>query len=241
VAFSHSHSGIRSSPSADRDGHFGITTFRKSELEARMSLSLLRGDPLEACKSYRFRTGPKPGSFKNVEQGGACTISCSKAANNIYDLEASDSAGSDYFYPWLQRGVGWVRVPKTISEGTSVMTGGVNGCTLVVSETLGHYYFYHDGDSKYLTAGQVVGNEIARVEPKDYDKFEMGNKLFRATLADTIQAGKEINGDLSYGHFVIAVRKGGKFGFYVTGVMSINGLTALPYAITPLIVTFGGD
>jgi hypothetical protein len=46
-------------------------------------------------------------------------------------------------------------------------------------------------------------------------------------------------GDVSYGHFVVAIKKNGRYGMYATGIMSLNGLKKLPFGVTPCIVTFG--
>ena len=208
-----------------------------------MSLALLRSDPMNACLANVYRTGPNPGSFTGagaMVEGGGCTIGSNEVNTGFFDLKATASnyASYDYFYPWLQRGVGWVQVPKNAPDGTIVMTGGVNGCTMVVTELLSSYYFYHDGDSKYLYPGMTTGNEVARVSPKDYDPLGWANKIFQSKLHEGARAGVVPVGDVSYGHFVVAVKKDGRFGMYSTGVMSFNGLTKLPVGLSPCIVTF---
>ncbi len=207
-----------------------------------MSLSTLRSDPKNACMRNVYRTGPASGSFTgagDMVEGGRCTITSGEASTGFFDLKATaKTTGTDFFYPWLRTGVGWVKVPKNVADGTIVMTGGVNGCSLVVSEQTTDYYFYHDGDSKYLKDDMVVGNEIARVAPKDYDPLGWGQKTFESALQKAAQTGVKPVGDVSYGHFVVAVKKDGRFGFYSTGVMSLNGLTKLPIGLSTCIVTF---
>ena len=208
-----------------------------------MSLATLRSDPQNACLRNVYRTGPAPGSFTGqgaIVEGGRCTIAATEVTTGVFDLKAiaSNYASTDYFYPWLRQGVGWVQVPKNAPDGTIVMTGGVNGCTLVVTEFLSNYFFYHDGDSKYLYPGLTTGNEVARVAPKDYDPLGWGQKAFESALQQAARGGKKPVGDISYGHFVIAVKKNGRFGMYVTGVMSLNGLTKLPAGPYSCIVTF---
>jgi hypothetical protein len=199
-------------------------------------------DPVSSCFRNVYRTKPADGSFTGagaMVEGGRCTIGETEVQTGFYDLRAtSASGGSDYFYPWMRTGIGWVTVPKNVPDGTIVMSGGVNGCTLVVTEHGDDYYFYHDGDSRYLTAAQMTGSEVARVRPRDYDPLGWGQKKFMAALEEASRAGVRPKGDTSYGHFVIAVRTGGRFGFYSTGVMSLNGLTKLPFGVTPCIVTF---
>ena len=118
-----------------------------------MSLATLRSDPQNACLRNVYRTGPAPGSFTGqgaIVEGGRCTIAATEVTTGVFDLKAiaSNYASTDYFYPWLRQGVGWVQIPKNVPDGTIVMTGGVNGCTLVVTEFLSNYFFYNDGDSK---------------------------------------------------------------------------------------------
>lgn len=208
-----------------------------------MSLSLLRKSPLEACRLNVYRTGPQPGSFDahgSLVEGGPCSINATKFGHMAFELRAvaSNYASNDYFYPWLQRGVGWVQVPTSVPDGTLVLTGGVNGCTIVVTQLLGHYYFYHDGDSRHLYPGLTTGTEVARVTPADYDPGDAANRLFQDRLASLAASGTRPAGDLSYGHFVVAVKHKGRFGLYVTGLMSINGVSKLPSDTSPCLATF---
>jgi hypothetical protein len=212
-----------------------------------MSLDLLRADAKSACMQNVYRTGPAGGSFTekgDLVAGGRCVVSASAAGKQkgFYDLTATTTAGisNDYFFPWLQRGVGWVAVPKAVPDGSIVMTGGVNGCTIIVTEQGTNYNFYHDGDSSSIKPGQVVGTEVARVAPKDYDPFGFAARTFQNALADAAKAGVKPVGDVSYGHFVVTVKQGGRFGMFVTGVISLNGLSKIPNGWgTSLIVTFG--
>lgn len=208
-----------------------------------MSLALLRRSPLDACRSNVYRTGPQPGSFTGQGQlveGGPCSLNVSQFGDGAFDVKAvaSSYASSDYFYPWLQRGVGWVKVPKSVPNGTIVLTGGVNGCTIVVTELLGDYFFYHDGDSRHLYPGLTTGREVARVGPADYDPGDAGSNAFQQRLAALAAARTQPSGDVSYGHFVIAVKHAGQFGLYVTGLMSLNGFSRLPSDASPRLATF---
>lgn len=203
-----------------------------------MSLKNLRSDPTAACNANVYRTTYAV-SAQTPTVGGRCTISETTAAKGFYDLAASSSAiGTDYYFPWVRTGVGTVSVPKGVPDGTIVLTGGLNGCTIVASEFGNNYHFYHDGDSKYLKDTDITGNELARVEPKDYDPLGWGQKQFENALQEASEAGIAPKGDVSYAHYVVAVKRQGRFGFYATGLMSLNGLTKLPFAHTTCIVTF---
>lgn len=209
-----------------------------------MSLKTLRGDPAAACRYNVYRTGPAEKSFSEsgrMVEGGKCTIGGNDAGPSVYDLKAvaNNYSSTDFFYPWMRTGIGWVKVPKSVADGSVVMTGGVNGCTLVVTETGTDWYFYHDGDSKYLKPSDLTGTEAARVGPNDYDPNGIGQKAFSDALAKGAAAKVKPVGDVSYGHFVVSVKKDGRFGMYVTGVMSFNGLTRLPAGPSVCVATFG--
>lgn len=212
--------------------------------EAPMSLAELRSNPADACNRYVYRTGPNPGSFSThgaIVEGGMCTIAQKAISAGFYDLKAvaTGYAGTDYFYPWLQRGIGWVQVPKSAPDGTIVMTGGVNGCTIVVTELLSNYFFYHDGDSSHLYPGLTTGREVARIAPQDYDPGDAANTAFQQALARAAASGQRPSGDLSYGHYVIAVKSKARFGLYATGLMSLNGLSRLASGDSSCLATFG--
>ncbi len=209
-----------------------------------MSLAALRTDPETSCLRNVYRTKPAPGSFAgrgSFVEGGLCSVAEVEVEPGIYDLVATEQytgifasvtdyfrPSTDYFYPWLQTGVGWVKVPKAVPNGTIVLTGGVNGCRLVVTDSGADYYFYHDGDSKYLTGAMLTGNIVADVRPSHYDPLGIGNKIFEDALLNSIATQTDPSGDVSYGHFVIAVKLNGRFGMYKAGLMSFNGLTRLP-------------
>jgi hypothetical protein len=50
------------------------------------------------------------------------------------------------------------------------MTDGLNGCTPLVSEDSHNFYFYHDGDSKYLKSDLVRGSILTKITPNEYDQ-----------------------------------------------------------------------
>ncbi|MEM9059092.1 MAG: hypothetical protein AAGD13_01400 [Pseudomonadota bacterium] len=192
-------------------------------------IAKLRLNPLSVVQSGGLRTGPKSGSFSGVQQGGNCQISESDAGGGITDLEAKSGAGTDYFFPWLQRSFTWVKVPKNAPNGTIVMTGGVNGCSLIVSELGTDYYFYHDGDSKYLPIGHasIKGTEVVRIKPSDYDPGDSTNKIFQGLLKSNQKAGIAFSGDLSYGTYVVFVKVGGQYTVVSSPIISVNGLMHL--------------
>lgn len=192
-------------------------------------IAKLRINPVSFVQANGLRTGPKAGSFSGVQQGGNCQISEADAGGNVTDLQAKSGAGTDYFFPWLQRSFTWVKVPKAAPDGTIVMTGGVNGCSLIVSEHGTDYYFYHDGDSKYLPTGHasIQGTEVVRIRPNDYDPGDGTNKIFAALLASNAKAKLPVSGDVSYGTFVIFVKVSGQFIACSSPILSVNGLMHL--------------
>ncbi len=208
-----------------------------------MSLATLRADPINACMANVYRTAQAAGSFAaagNLVEGGRCAIAARSPASGFFDLSAQeDGNGRDYFFPWVRQGVGWVRVPGNAPDGTIVMTGGLNGCSIVVSQDGGDFRFYHDGDSRHLTPQMIVGTELARVGNKDYDPLGWGEKAFRHGLEDMRRRNVTPKGELSYGYFVVGVKVAGRFGLYCTGAMVMNGLHRLPIGLSTCLTRFG--
>ena len=207
-----------------------------------MSLSTLRADPMNACMGAVYQTVPQSGAFTgtgNMVEGGSCRIAATSPAPGVHTLTASEAAdGGDYFFPWVARSVGWVKVPKAAPDGTIVMTGGMNGCAFVVTADATHYYFYHDGDSRYLTPQMTTGAEVARAANKDYDPLGWGQKIFLRAGEEMRSRNETPQGPFFYAHYVIAVKAAGKFGLYATGLMSANGLQRLPIGLSPRITSF---
>src|SRR5258706_14959368 len=103
-----------------------------------MSLATLRSNPATAAMTNVYRTSPGkdiPIGAGTLVEGRKCMIGATEVQTGIFDLVAHPDksyAIVDYFYPWMRTAVGWVKVPKAVPDGTIVMTGGVNGCTIVV-------------------------------------------------------------------------------------------------------------
>lgn len=194
------------------------------------TLANLRLNPAQVVRAGGVRTGPNAGSFSGVQVGGRCQLAES-VANGITTITAQENSGTDYYYPWLQRNYSYVVVPKNVHNGVIVATGGLNGCSLIVSESGANLYFYHDGDSKYLPVGSaaIQGNEIARIKPSDYDPGDVVYKSFSATLSSYSKRGLPApSGEISYGIFVIWVKVGGNFVAVNSSVISIGTPISLP-------------
>ena len=190
----------------------------------------LRLNPRPICVANGIRTGPEAGSFVGTQQGGQCQINEASDGTDVYTLTATAGAGTDYYFPWLQRSWTYVRVPQNVPNGTIVMTGGVNGCSLIVSDDHNDYVFYHDGDSKYLPVGsnKIVGNEIVRIVPADYDPNDYTQTVFTSYLQSYKKAKLPMpSGDISYGNFVLFVKVNGQFDACATAVLSLGKPMAL--------------
>lgn len=187
-------------------------------------------DPKLIVKSTAIRTGPAGKSFVGTQVGGRCELS-ETSTGGVYTLSATENKGTDYFYPWLQRSFGWVKVPKSVPDGTIVATGGLNGCSLIVSRKGDDLYFYHDGDSKYLpvNSASIEGDEIIRIKPNDYDAGDVVHKSFVATMSSYSARGLAMpSGDVSYGIFVIWIKVSGEFVAVSSSVVSVGSPIALP-------------
>jgi len=188
------------------------------------ALSDFRKDPESAIDRYDFmvdaregfKTTPIPGSSR-CEYGGPCAIREGKTVNGVTRLLVSN-AGDDYFFPWVNRGVGEVKVPAGAANGTIITTGGMNGCALVVTKNGPHFVFYHDADSRYL--GQLrapVGTPVCTVAPKDYmGPINIGESLVRGQLGN------------AYLHQLLIIKSGGKWKVFSCGIVIGPGLDTPP-------------
>ncbi len=137
-----------------------------------VKLDKLRRDPKAAVSEYGFVVAGSA-NYDGRMEGGPCTISCKPLGNNIYELTPSSGAGADYYFPYVpqgtQEGVGQCRVPSGARDGTIVLTGAMNGCSLDVRRSGGDLVFRHvaNGASKdYLK--QNDSNLMCRVDHKAY-------------------------------------------------------------------------
>ena len=202
-----------------------------NRLEIKVTvLENLRRSPAAVVKTNGLRSQPAGNSFSGTQVGGRCNLT-EDASGNMSTITATENSGTDFFYPWLQRSYGWVKVPKMVHDGVIVATGGLNGCSLIVSEKGGDLYFYHDGDSKYLPSGSaaIEGNEIVRIKPKDYDAGDVVHKSFVATLGSYSTRNLPVpSGDVSYGIYVYWVKVSGDFVAVSSSVVSVGTPIALP-------------
>jgi hypothetical protein len=153
----------------------------------------------------------------NCQYGGPCSLKEVKDSGGVTRLKVGNG-GSDYFFPWVNRGVGEVKVSKGVPDGTIVVTGGMNGCSLVVTDTGTHYVFYHDADSRYLGAGpqfrkDVEGNRVCAVGPRTYDPLSIGYKI-----ADDARF------TIAYFSQLMIVKHGGRWKVFNSGILHSGGL-----------------
>ncbi|HEX3485594.1 MAG TPA: hypothetical protein VHT51_11075 [Micropepsaceae bacterium] len=190
------------------------------------ALDDFRNNPEVAIEKYDFMVDAREGfkatklpGLTNCEYGGPCTLTEGKAVNGVIRLTVT-SGGNDYFFPWVNRGVGEVNVPKASSNGTIVVTGGMNGCSLEVTENGPNLIFYHDADSNRLGVLKApVGTRKCRVEPKTYmGMINMGENIISKSFGD----------GSAYFHQLLIVKHGGKWKVFGCGVVIGQGLTTPP-------------
>ena len=200
-------------------------------------LEKLKADPVSACQEYRFEVDSDIYQVQN--QGGECKISCSKAAGNIYILKASAGTGA-YYYPWRPSGVGglgWVEVPKKAANGTLVITGGMNGCSLYVNDLGNQYIFTHDADGKHFNVANAPGKNVCKVTYKDYaTPLELGRRLFEEKMKKALSLYKEL-GSVWFAYFLITVKHGGRWKVLASGVVNVKNKFGVSFGITPLIAS----
>lgn len=190
------------------------------------ALADFRANPELAIEKYDFMVDARVG-FKstklpglvNCEYGGPCTLTEGKTVNGVTRILVT-SGGSDYFYPWVNRGVGEVKVLKQAPNGTIVVTGGMNGCSLVVTEYGPHLIFYHDADSNRLGVLKASeGVEKCRVEPRTYmGLINRGESIIMESMGD----------GSAYLHQLLVVKNGGKWKVFGCGIIVGQGLETPP-------------
>jgi hypothetical protein len=136
--------------------------------EERTPLQLLRHNPDAAMEKFAFFVDI--GGFTTAQKGGGGAVSLKEGANqNGVTCLTIEAGGNDFYFPWVPSGVGEVIVPIKPDDGTIVVTGGMNGCTLQVNKDANHYYFYHDADGKYLgNLGPLPGKMVCHIGAASY-------------------------------------------------------------------------
>ncbi|WP_370980435.1 hypothetical protein [Agaribacterium sp. ZY112] len=178
----------------------------------------LRNDPEGVSKHNDFfvdvrgfRTTPEGNN--RCEVGGPVTLKES-IENNVNRLTIKND-GSDYFFPWVNRGVGEVSVPINQPNGTIVTTGGMNGCALQVNRDGDNIIFYHDADNRYLgNLKQPQGQQLCRVEPSLYMKIPYGQTI----VEENPRAG------LAYLYQLICIRHNNKWKVTYSGIILGPGI-----------------
>jgi hypothetical protein len=175
------------------------------------------------------------------ETGGLCTFtSALPTSTNVCSVTVANG-GSDYFFPWVPRGVGDVSVPAAAPDGTIVATGQLNGCTFEAIEAGANMWFYHDGDSKYLrkTVQPIAGTQRCTVGPAGYSPLNLGDTLMKITQKHA-DAAKDVTKTRAYCYQMFAVRHAGKWKVFSCGLLLFNGTPAEGFRDGPskLVATF---
>lgn len=201
---------------------------------AKTQLHMMRSDPDTAFDTYGFIPG----------HGGAlsaeCSVKITKLFDRIYKIEPDFSGRGDYFFAYGRyKAPAYVEVPVGRPDGTVVFTAPMNGCSLQVNKVKGGFHFYHDPFSTSMS-GDEPGEIVCRVEPKDYDKIDLGSQQIAA------QRGSSYGG--TYGIAIVSIHHAGKWKVYsspVAGPVSNKGQLASAYSfrasITSLMTSFADD
>ncbi len=191
------------------------------------ALSHFRQDPEKAIDRYDFMADAREGfrttaipNASRCEYGGPCTLKEGKTVNGVTRLLVScGGTATDYFFPWVNRGVGEVRVPAGSANGTIVVTGGMNGCGLVVTKNGPHLVFYHDADNCYLGVLRAAnGTTVCSVAPRDY----MGPLNIGESLVGGGATGN------AYLHQLLIIKSGGKWKVFSCGIIIGPGIDMPP-------------
>lgn len=181
------------------------------------ALEQFRADPEGAIEGTDFFVDWSGFSITTLgnqhAQGGSCTVFEQGMENGVHRLKVVNG-GTDYFFPWVNRGVGEVTVPRQSPDRTLVLTGGMNGCGLVATSNGGDLVFYHDADANRLgTIVHPIGTQIVKIEPRIYMPTERGARIVGATTVGQ-----------AYSHQLLTVRHNGQWKIFNCGVITGPGL-----------------
>jgi hypothetical protein len=123
----------------------------------------------------------------------------------------------DYFFPYANGmgPVGACQVPDGCSDGTLVLTGGMNGCALQVDKHRGYKMWYHDANGKQLAKRGTYGEAregnapLCRVE---YDTYAGPLQLGRMSAS----RGKNPS---VFQHTILSVKRGSRWLVVQTGIL----------------------
>jgi hypothetical protein len=213
--------------------------------------ALLRADPGTAMAKYGFVVGNAV--YTTTTIGGVCLLGCESAGGNIYKLTANQGQG-DWLFPYINTaggGVGVCVVPAGQVDGTIVVTGGMNGCSLQVNKSGNDFYFYHDNNGNSMKGKLTPGEVVCRVDYKDYaGPLDIGKKLVdQYPMTAHVRAG--------YEYYCITVHHGGRWKVFVSALIRITTVspptifrssvaTTVEYkafipTVTPLMTSFADE
>jgi len=215
-----------------------------------LKLSKLRMDPTSAVADYGFVVAGSD-SYDHTIEGGPCTIECKYLGNNIYKLTPSGRSGSDYYFPYVSQnlngGVGQCRVPAGAADGTIVLTGAMNGCSLDVRRSGPDWLFRHDANGLAM-ASLPLGDPRRSGDAKcriDVGHYMLGK--WEQTIAASVGSRSTDSASVAGQplHYLISVKTRGKWLVLNSGILLIQSAKATKYErlrgvniITPIVTSF---
>lgn len=175
------------------------------------TLARLRLSPDDVFRSDDFIVETGPGT------GGACLLTCETVAPAIHRLRVGAGQG-DWMFPYVttqQGGVGTCAVPAGAPNGTIVVTGGMNGCALHVSQSNGMLHFFHDLNSRSMGGKLVPGELVSQVGYTQYAGSEGAGDGLVARYAASGGAAMPI-------HYLLTIRVGTVWKVYSSSVLEVR-------------------
>ncbi|MDG9780481.1 hypothetical protein [Metapseudomonas otitidis] len=148
--------------------------------------------------------------------GGKCTLRLKETLKpNVFAIEVTEEAGSDWYLPYQDKQAVFIDVPKGQPEGTLVVTHPMNGCALSVHETTtGLLRFFHDSDGKCMDKSPhpETGAEKFRVIASEY----RGGQTLDIETEKMMKQGPLQNAE----NAVISIKRGTGWEVYNSAIIS---------------------
>lgn len=190
-------------------------------------------------------------AYGSRTDGGPCTISCEPLSNDTYQLTPSGGSGDDFYFPYVPEsmngGVGLCRVPIGAPDGTVVLTGAMNGCSLDIRQSGSDLVFRHVANG--VPKPNLLPNDPhlkCRIDVRHY-MLPQWEENIAASVGERSTRG--MTAGAMPMHYLISVKQGGRWLVLNSGLLQVTsasrGQTRTSYerlrslnSISPIVSSF---